>query len=70
MRTGRNQKKIAHLLLVLTQHKQHHLWLSAASIAIAADMSHEAVLAWLYALRDADLVECQNVNPRLWRWKQ
>ena len=70
MRTGRNQKKIANLLLVLTRHKQHKLWLSAASIAIAADMAHEAVLAGLYALHEEGLVECLNANPRLWRWMQ
>lgn len=68
MRTGRNVDKITQLLLTLTNYK--HKWLSAREIADFADMSHEAVLAWLYALNEVGLVECQNANPRLWRWKQ
>ena len=68
MRTGRNVDKITQLLLTLTNYK--HKWLSAREIADFSDMSHEAVLAWLYALHDAKLVECLNESPRKWRWKQ
>lgn len=66
MRTRRNTKKIVDLLFVLTRAKHH--WLSAKDIADLADMSHEAVLAWLYELHDAKLVECVNEVPRKWRW--
>lgn len=68
MRTGRNVDKITKLLWVLVRTKHH--WMSAKNIACDSDMSHEAVLAWLYALHDAKLVECLNESPRKWRWKQ
>ena len=68
MRTGRNVEKTIDLLETLLGNK--HQFLSARDISFAANMSHEAALAWLYALHEAQMVECRNENPRLWRWKQ
>lgn len=67
MRTGRNMEKTIDLLEALMANKYRFLF--AKDIAFVANMSHEAVLAWLYALHDADLVECWNESPRKWKWK-
>ena len=67
MRTGRNIAKVIDLLEALIRNKR---FLSARDIAFAANMSHESTLAWLYALHEAQMVECKNTNPREWRWKQ
>ena len=67
MRTGRNIAKVIDLLEALMSTKR---FLSARDVSFAANMSHEAALAWLYALHEAGMVECKNINPREWRWKQ
>lgn len=68
MRTGRNMEKVIDLLDALMRNKLKPL--SAKDLAFAANMNHESALAWLYALHEAQMVECVNANPRLWRWKQ
>lgn len=68
MRTGRNMEKVIDLFEALISNK--HQRLTAKDIAFAANMNHESTLAWLYALHEAQMVECRNENPRKWRWKQ
>ena len=65
MRTGRNTHKIARLIKVLTTSPP----MKAGDIAAAAEMSHEAVLDWLYTLHAEGLVDAHTTTPRKWSWR-